>query len=156
MPIQRVTHIGLCVSDLERSRHFYRDLLGFEEKTHFTVDGEPTATTMGLPELSLHCAFLERDGIRIELMSFPTPGTVGETALRPTNHVGFTHFGCRVQDIEEVERRLVSGGAQVLHDTRVENPDFESKLLWVTDPDGVRIELVEMPGDPAALLGEPV
>ena len=29
VPLQRLTHVGVGVSDLERSLHFYRDLLGF-------------------------------------------------------------------------------------------------------------------------------
>jgi catechol 2,3-dioxygenase-like lactoylglutathione lyase family enzyme len=29
VPVQRLTHIGICVSDLERSLRFYRDCVGF-------------------------------------------------------------------------------------------------------------------------------
>ena len=32
------SHIGICVSDLERSLTFYRDGLGFEEGPRFDLD----------------------------------------------------------------------------------------------------------------------
>ena len=32
------SHIGICVSDLEKSLAFYRDGLGFEEGPEFDID----------------------------------------------------------------------------------------------------------------------
>jgi hypothetical protein len=36
----------------------------------------------------------------------------------------------------------------VLAESRVHNGDFDSHLVYVTDPDGTRIELVQTPKDP--------
>src|SRR5262249_47922816 len=46
LSIQRLTHVGICVSDLERSLRFYRDLLGFSPEHELAVDGEPTDTLL--------------------------------------------------------------------------------------------------------------
>ena len=39
MSVQRLSHIGVCVSDLERSVKFYRDALGFRELSRLAVEG---------------------------------------------------------------------------------------------------------------------
>ena len=76
MGIEYMMHVGICVRDLERSIRFYAEGLGFLEKGKLSVDGEPTATMLGLSELDLHAVYLERDGMRIELLYYARPGTV--------------------------------------------------------------------------------
>jgi hypothetical protein len=44
-------------------------------------------------------------------------------------------------------------GGRVMQETRVDNPRFSAGAVFVCDPDGVRIELVEQPGDPSVLPG---
>ena len=43
MNVQRLSHIGICVSELERSVAFYRDALGFEEISRLRVSGQRRA-----------------------------------------------------------------------------------------------------------------
>ena len=73
VPLQRLTHIGICVSDLERSMRFYRDLLGFTWEHSLDVEGEPTDTLLRLKNTKLHAEYLTRDGVRIELLHFASP-----------------------------------------------------------------------------------
>ena len=44
--------------------------------------------------------------------------------------------------------KLIPLGAKVLEQTRVRNDEFDADLVYVTDPDGTRIECVETPNDP--------
>jgi hypothetical protein len=46
--IARLTHVGIGVSDLERSLRFYRDLLGFRWEHALDVEGEPSDTLLRL------------------------------------------------------------------------------------------------------------
>ena len=148
MTIEYVMHVGICVRDLERSIRFYRDGLGFKEAGGLEVVGEPTATMLGLPELELHAVYLERDGLRIELLHYPIPGTVGEATARPMNQPGLTHFAVRVSDLVGVLEELVALGGHVLEGTRVYNADYDCHLVYATDPDGTRLELAQTPKDP--------
>src|SRR5947208_880691 len=66
IPLERLTHVGLCVSDLERSLRFYRDLLGFRPVKEIEVEGEPADTLLGLRDVKLRAAYLERDGVTLE------------------------------------------------------------------------------------------
>lgn len=139
----RFSHLGICVSDLERSLAFYRDALGFAVESELRVEGEPSATLLGLEGVRLHAVYLVRDGLRIELLHYASPGYVGDGAPRAMNQLGLTHLSLRVEDLEATLARLEALGARVLHDTRIDNPRLRAKAVFATDPDGTRIELVE-------------
>ena len=149
MPIQRLTHVGICVSDLERSLAFYRDLLGFAPEHELEVEGEPTDTLLRLRGTKLKAVYLARDGVRIELLHFASPPAPPRRE-RVMNEVGLTHLSFRVADLDAVVTDLRAAGAQVLDDTILRFPDFGSAACFVVDPDGQLIELVQAPGDPAS------
>ncbi len=155
MSIDYVAYVAIRVTDLERSLRFYRDLLGFREISRFELDGpSPSAQLMELDELSVRARFLERDGIRIELQFLDLPA--GRELPSPRVQLGLSHFGVRVSDFEATLARLVAGGAMLLEASRFSHPGLGSKVAVVEDPDGVRIELIQMPGDPTLPIGEPV
>lgn len=154
MAIQRIAHVGICVSDLERSRRFYRDALGFREVSRLTTSSAGTRRLLQVPDADVHAAFFERDGLRLELLHFVRPGaTAGQ---RPMNQLGLTHLAIRVDALDATLAALRRAGATPLEDTRMENPEFQARAAIVLDPDGLRLELIEAPGDPAAPIGVPV
>jgi catechol 2,3-dioxygenase-like lactoylglutathione lyase family enzyme len=150
MGIQRVGHFGICVSDLARSLRFYRDFLGFRELSSLDVAGAHTDRLLGLQSVRLRAVYLERDGVRIELLAFASPEPQGAKVPRPMNQLGLTHLSLRVGDLSRVVEELRGGGACVLEATEINRFAPGSAAIFVTDPDGTRIELVEIPGDPAA------
>ena len=156
MSVQAVTHVGICVSDLERARALYRDVLGFKELSKLSVDDATSAKFLEVEKLDLHCIFLERDGLRIELMDFRGQDLGGDGHSTPLYHRGLTHFCLRVSDLDAILERLEAAGATVLHHTAVANEAYQSRIVFAVDPDGVRLELIESPGDPKAVLGEPL
>lgn len=156
MSIQRVAHVGICVSDLERSRRFYRDALGFREVARLESCSTGTRRLLQLPDADLRASFLERDGLRIELLCFAHPAATAGGRPRPMNRLGFTHLAIRVDALETTLAALRRAGATPLEPTRMENPRLRARAVVVLDPDGTRLELIEAPGDPAAPVGEPV
>jgi len=149
LPIQRLTHVGICVSDLERSLAFYRDLLGFAPEHELEVEGQPTDTLLRLRGTKLKAVYLARDGVRIELLRFAAP-LAPPRHERVMNEVGLTHLSFRVADLDAVVNALRGAGERVLEDTVMRFPEFGSAACFVVDPDGQLIELVQAPGDPAA------
>jgi glyoxylase I family protein len=147
MAILRMTHIGICVSDLERSTRFYRDLLGFRYRSELRVQGEPSETLLALRDVDLKAVYLERDGTRIELLHYASPSAVGDGSPRPMNERGLTHLSLRVSDLGETIETLRASGVHILDRTRIDIPEFGSGAVFVCDPDGTLIELVESPGD---------
>jgi glyoxylase I family protein len=156
MSVQHFAHFGICVSDPERSMRFYRDLLGFRPLTLLKVSDPRSAQLVELPGLDLHSYFLERDGVRIELLHYRSPGHEPETVPRPMNRLGLTHMALRVRDLAGLLERFEVAGVEILRQTRVSNPDFGSDVVYVLDPDGLRVELIQLPGDPTQPLGEPI
>jgi glyoxylase I family protein len=155
MHIQRLTHLGICVSDLERSLRFYRDVLGCKEVGRLEMDGGAADTINGMKGVKVRAIYLERDGWRLELIAFPEPGWIGPKAPRPMNQLGLTHLSLRVDDLEAVSAQLEQAGGALLAETRVGGPGAPTHAIMAHDPDGVRLELIQGPGDPNAVPGSP-
>ena len=153
MSIQNFSHLGICVSDLSASGAFYRDALGFEELHGMTVAGADAERLLGLSGVKLDALYLRRDGVVIELLAYEAPGPEAEDGPRPMNRTGLTHLSLRVSDLDQALEAVEASGGHVLRDTETRNPGFHTAVAFVTDPDGTRIELLQMPGDPARLPG---
>jgi len=153
MAVERLSHIGLCVSDLGRSVRFYRDALGFAERSRLDVAGADAEQLVGLSPLKLEAVYLERDGTRVELLHYESPGHVDAGAPSPLNRLGLTHLSFRVSDLAKAEEAISKLGGVVLEHSRIENERYRTKAVFALDPDGQRIELLEAPGDPDALPG---
>src|SRR5262245_37660533 len=149
LPLARLTHVGICVSDIERSLRFYRDLLGFSWEHQLEVEGEPTDTLLRLHGTKLRAEYLSRDGVRIELLYFTSPPAPLRPE-RPMNQYGLTHLSFRVTDLDAVLDGLRVAGERVLDETVIRFPEWQSAAGFIVDPDGQLIELVQSPGDPAA------
>jgi lactoylglutathione lyase len=102
---------------------------------------------MEVDDVALQSRFVSRDGMSIELLHFDSPGHRGEPVRRPMNQLGITHLSLRVGDLDAVARVVESFGGSVLWSTRT---TFGSSgaldFVYCTDPDGVRIELMHLPG----------
>jgi lactoylglutathione lyase len=139
-----VAHMGLCVSDLQASLRFYCDGLGFEVAEGYDV-GDEVAATLEVPRgVTLRSQMIRKGGLKIELLGWTSPAVTG-TPSQARNQLGFTHLSFQVTDMPAVEARLVEHGATVLESTRThfDLGTATIDLLFLADPDGTRIELME-------------
>jgi catechol 2,3-dioxygenase-like lactoylglutathione lyase family enzyme len=134
------SHTGICTSDLERSHRFYVEALGFSIRNQYDVGAEYAALAE-LPDLRMRSVFLVLGGCVLELLGYDRPRAVGRRHRRPMNRLGLTHLSFVVADIDAVAERIAACGGRVLHQTRTDSAD--STVMYCTDPDGVRIELME-------------
>ena len=150
--MERLTHIGVCVAEMSRSLAFYRDALGFREVGRYAAGDAATEKILELKNVQLELVYLERDGVRIELLYYPSPGHVGDGERRPMNALGLTHLSFSVDDLERTARSIAASGGCVLEETRAV---FKSgnRGLFALDPDGTRIELIERRGNLGAVPG---
>jgi glyoxylase I family protein len=137
------SHIGLCVSNLERSLRFYCDGLGFERGQSHTI-GDEFAVLMDFESVALHSQFIHRDGVNIELLAYDHPAPIGEQSRRPLNQVGLTHLNLRVGDVAAAAAQIEAFGGAVHTETRTTFGDVMD-FVYCTDPDGTRIELMRLP-----------
>ncbi|MFI5316840.1 MAG: VOC family protein [Myxococcota bacterium] len=155
MAVLRVGHIGICVSDLQRALAFYCDLLGFRPLSETNVADPLSAKLLRLPDVDQTTVFVERDGVRLALFAFRTPKPQGGGRVRAMNETGLAALMLRVDSLDALVEKIRAAGFRVLDETRIEHPAWNSKLLFVCDPDGTLIELIEIPGDPYVPFGKP-
>ncbi|GIF51354.1 putative enzyme related to lactoylglutathione lyase [Asanoa ferruginea] len=113
------SRILLRPTDRQRSQHFYRDILGLAVYREFGPPQEP-----GL-------VFFLGQGL------LEVSGT-GEPA-------GSLQIWLQVRDVRAEHERLVAAGVTVIREPRSE--PWGLIEMWIEDPDGVRIVLVEIPAD---------
>jgi catechol 2,3-dioxygenase-like lactoylglutathione lyase family enzyme len=114
------SRILLRPTDPDRSRRFYRDILGLAVYREFGPSVDPGLVFFlgqGLLEISI------------------SEGGSGQTFA----------LWLQVRDIWAEQERLLRAGVTVLRPPRVE--PWELVEMWIEDPDGVRIVLVEVPDD---------
>jgi lactoylglutathione lyase len=122
----RTLHIGLRVTDLERSLEFYA-ALGYE------VLGKVPETEFG----SLTMLKLPGDEfVTIELVHDHSRGAVDPG--------GLNHFVIQVDDVAATVAQLAGRGVAAEDPSSPDGSD-DFWTTWVTDPDGYRIELVQWP-----------
>ncbi len=155
MAVIRFGHLGICVSSLAASVPFYRDLLGFRTLTQVEVKGADADQLLRLRGVDQTTVFLERDGVRLALFEYRSPDTVRRSEPRAMNEVGMAAIMVRVDDLDASLARFREAGTRVLDDTLTDYPEFRSRLVFVADPDGTLIELVQIPGDPYTPFGKP-
>ena len=133
------SHPGVCVSDLEASTRFYCDVLGFTELFSVDFTQDELAATMERPG-AFTSRMLRRDDLRLELLHWHD-GSAAGSGRAPMNRLGLTHLCFRVDDVEAHWEAARAAGGQVHPETLSELPG-PVRTVYLTDPDGVRVELI--------------
>ena len=142
MEIKELGHAVLYVRDLDRSRHFYRDVLGFHE-----IDGGPP----GIPAAAFTSGRTHHELLLIEVGPDATPIPSGR-------RVGMYHLGFKIGDTDDDLRAALTvlerEGVTVVGAT----DHTVTHSLYILDPDGNELELyidvqpATWRDDPAAVL----
>lgn len=123
--ITRLGHVAIRVTDIDRALDFYVRQMGFEEMFRLDRDGK------------LWIVYLRvTDEQFVELF----PDSTG-TAPDP-EHVGYNHMCFEVEDLDAVITRMADRGLSLSRPKKI-GLDHNAQA-WVTDPDGNRIELMQM------------
>ena len=140
----RLLHYSHCVSDIERSRRFYTEVLGFEVVAEFDFDDAQTARVMGVPGARFTGIFMKRDGMRIEIIGFANPPPDRAVRPRRSNEIGHSHLSFYVLSLDETLAELRAKGVPIDAETRQVLPSG-IECCVVRDPDGFPIEIVQVP-----------
>jgi lactoylglutathione lyase len=132
-------HMGLCVTDMARSRRFYEEVLGFEYWRELEPPDEMTSKLVDLtPPLGVKAVYLRQDQFVLELMHFTEAGAHAPARQRVMNEIGLTHLSVSVDDIDATAAKAVECGGSVLEQTNV------GAAVMIRDPDGQLLELLPM------------
>ncbi len=132
-----VNHVGLCVTDLARSRRFYEMVFGFEHQRDLTVPDGPTSQLLQVAApVGLTAVYLQLGAFILELLHFDRNGN--EPARpRPFTEPGLTHLSFGVDDLGATCALVRQHGGTVLDHTRLGDV-----AILVRDPDGQVLELL--------------
>ena len=140
-------HIGIQVDDLDRSVAFYAATLGFELRDTFTKSEPYLQTLVGYPGAELKIAVMGIPGSVVELEILEYCNVARQPVDTGTANPGTAHFCLFVSDIDAIVALAVrhGGGTVSPVQTSTAGPVAGSRLVYLTDPDGIRVELVERP-----------
>jgi len=146
MKVHELGHLVLYVSDIERSREFYRDVLGWSEL--------PLPSGARAPIAAFSSGRTHHELLLIEVGPDATPVPEGR-------RLGMYHFGLKVgesdDELREARDRLVAAGARITGAT----DHGVTHSLYIEDPDGNEIELyvdvqpARWKDDPASIFAAP-
>ncbi len=145
----RLSHRGMCVSDIETSVRFYSEGLGFAPAEQFAMDDPALSTVMEVPGAVIRAQMVRNpQGVTFELLQFVRPEASGPRERRPNNQYGLTHLAFYVDEMDEAAERIRAAGGRVYAHTRATFPEGNTTMMYCTDPNGVRVELMHNPDVP--------
>jgi catechol 2,3-dioxygenase-like lactoylglutathione lyase family enzyme len=130
-------HTGQVVTDLERAKRFYQEVLGFSLWYEIAPPDEASAKLICLtPPLDMHASYLTLDGFVLELIHYAASGATTEYRPRTMNEPGLTHLSISVDDVRAAATKAVEYGGEIIEDSDIGN------ALFIRDPDGQLLELL--------------
>ena len=137
-------HIGLTVSDLDKTVHFYEKYFDFQ--TVFTgefpdgfFDAKPMLYQLAPGTGSRIALLRSSDGVELELFQFSE-----ETPFRTPqwNTPSYHHICLKVDDIHAKYREMKADGVEFFFEPDVKGePENHEFWVFLKDPDGNMIEL---------------
>ncbi|MFZ7175003.1 VOC family protein [[Pasteurella] aerogenes] len=120
-------HVALIVSDYERSKHFYTEVLGAQ------IIQETYRTARKSYKLDLAFA----DGSQIELFSFPSP----PARMTAPEACGLRHLAFKTDNIDSAITYLAKNGV-LCEPIRIDELTGR-RFTFFRDPDGLPLEFYE-------------
>ena len=135
-------HTGIIVKDMEGSLRFYRDILGMTVIQDFIDESDYINEITGLSGCTAHFVKLKSDdGTVLELLEYPSHRT--DPLQVSIINVGICHIALRVYSAQEAHRHLVDNNVEVISKPVLSSEGI-AKVFFCKDPDGIRVEMVEM------------
>jgi glyoxylase I family protein len=146
-------HANIIVSDLERSKRFYTEILGLQIAMETEIDEPEFAQGVGIPGTKVRVVFLSVPNANtvIEMFEYVAPRKskpIGNQAL--PSDIGIGHLAFQVADIDAAYARLRDKNVAFLSNP-VSLPASHNdvggvRFCYFKDPDGILLELIYLPG----------
>ena len=138
--VESFSHVCIGVSDMDASLSFYTDVFGMDVVFDIALDDPGLDTVTGGAAQRGRMVGGLIGAVMVELMYL---GAVPATPAGP--HLGYTNVSFRVADLDRAFGDLAQHHPQVkvLPPTDIAGV----RMLFLYDPDGTPIELIELPGD---------
>ena len=144
MEASGISHIAICVRDMDKSLEFYRDVLGMVVE----ADRMQDTTTGGLPHVYQHPRKTRRQvrlafapGAKPTLTMTGHPGEEPDGNPIKLDQIGISHISFTVKDVKALADELVARGVQLAGPLDgFTNDRGEVSSVFVYDPDGILVQ----------------
>ncbi|WP_186292766.1 VOC family protein [Mucilaginibacter corticis] len=150
-------HVGIVVSDMEKSKAFYSRLLGVTPKKDTTISGPALWKQTEIQGAAMRIVFLEFDNgsTGLELIEFVNKK--GEQTNPRQNATGSMHFAFKVNNAKAIYEQMAGEGYNFIAEPQYMNRDYGEMngytFAYLRGPDGELVEIIENPGFLDKLLG---
>ncbi|MFB6454118.1 VOC family protein [Chitinophaga sp. Hz27] len=146
----RANHVGITVSNLEKSIVFYEALTGLKVSNIDEIGGPRMAKTQGLEDTRIKYANLHLDNLNIDILEYVLPAP--ERTSYHNNQISAMHLCFEVDDIDAAMERLKQIGVKpegepiVFQEEDGLRSGFGTAVAYFTDPDGTNLEIIAPKG----------
>ena len=146
-----IHHLGMTVSDIERSISFYRDVLGMTlVRRRPKVDADYVARQTGYDGVELNVASFKvspDSNQSLEVVQYMNH--TGEPLEQATNRPGSSHLCLLVDDFQNCYADLRAKGVRFKSEpvTITAGPNKGGIVVYFYDPDGYPLELFQPPAE---------
>ena len=144
--LKRFDHVTIVVRDVAGAVRFF-EALGFYVDKDVVISGKVFSDYMGVPDIEAQHVTLVLEGApartEIQLLHYRNIDRKADPSIADLTRLGFNHICFAVDDLDAEVARLRAAGVTV----RTDVLDFhQRKLVFLTGPEGVTVELSEWEG----------
>lgn len=134
-----LNHIAILVSNLERSKRFYKEALGLEAVFEHPISGPQFEKVTGIEVFDVVFAVLtdKKSGVNLEIAEFRN-GLIESPSV-------FNHIAFEVEDVDKLYHKFIEDGIETVSEPVTlshPHPKINGKrFFYFYDPDGNIIEV---------------
>ena len=128
--IKNPLHVGISITDTDKSIQWYHDVIGFE-----------MISSQYIPALKAVVTFLKKDNFELELFQCDEilqlngiANVSGDNRILGTKHVAFL-----VSDMNELKKEFQRKNVSIIVESKINN----EKVMFIKDPDDNVMEFIE-------------
>ncbi|MEG0670162.1 VOC family protein [Clostridium sp.] len=147
--IREIIHVGITVSNIERSIEFYKNVLGLKFCGQMVMEGESTDKLFGMDNCKVKVAYLNgSDKVNcppVELIEFANHNFKENNSC--LDRISISEICFKVSDIEDTYEKLKKLNVEFISEPQyfdLRNQGFGvSKAVYFKDIDGNILELIQ-------------
>jgi catechol 2,3-dioxygenase-like lactoylglutathione lyase family enzyme len=150
--ITKLNHANIIVSNLDRSRRFYTEILGLEILMETDIDEAQFASGVGIPGAKVRGIFLQVPGTPTVIEMFEYTGPQKSKPIPKDwlpSDIGVGHIAFEVNDLDAAYEKLRTQGVSFVS-SPVTIPSSHKdvggvRFCYFKDPDDTILELIYFP-----------
>lgn len=136
-------HVGIVVNDLEKSIHFWQELIGFKIVSDNIEPSPYIEELLSLNATNLRTVkFSDKKGFIVELLKFDS-STKESDWQGDLSTTGLTHIALTVENVEQLVNKLNEFSYTSLSKI-MKSPNGQVKVVFINGPENLKLEMVEV------------